>query len=214
VGRAEVLQSLLEAASEQAGYVTAAQATRLGIESYALTPLVNSGDLRRVRRGVYAMRHAGHRLEDEISAWLSVDRDRLPWERGDQPVAVVSHASAAGVHDLGTVIAQKPALTVPPEHRSASRGRAIDLHVAPLGREDWEWLRSEDVALPVTTPARTIIDLLLANEERSYLERSVREAIGDHDLTRDDLMTTARRRRRRSASLRGAVASLLDDASA
>jgi predicted transcriptional regulator of viral defense system len=213
MARADVLQALLEAASEQGGYVTAAQATRLGIEPYALTPLVSSGDLRRVRRGVYAMRHANHRLEDEIAAWLSVDRDRLPWERRDEAAAVVSHASAAGAHGLGTVIAQLPSLTVPPTHRSASRGKAIELHVAPLGRADWEWLRDEDVSLPVTTPARTIVDLLLANEERSYLERSVREAMTEDDLTRDDLIATARRRRRRSASLVRGVSSLLDDAS-
>lgn len=212
MAREDALPVLLEAASEQAGYVTARQAARLGVEQSRLARLTATEDLRRVRWGVYAMRHAHHRLEDEISAWLSVDRERLPWERDAKPVAVLSHASAAGLHDLGTVIPQEPALTVPPEHRSATRAKGIELHVARLSAGDWTWMRPEGVRLPVTTPSRTIVDLVLSGEETSYVERAIADALADRRLTPRDLVETARRRKTRTAALTRRVTRLLEAA--
>jgi predicted transcriptional regulator of viral defense system len=214
MAREDVLPVLLEAASEQGGYVTARQAARLGIERSRLARLTETEDLRRVRWGVYAMRHAHHRLEDEIAAWLSIDRERLPWERGDEPVAVLSHASAAGLQDLGTLIPGYPALTVPPERRSATRGKDLDLHVAPLAAEDWTWLRSEEVRLPATTPARTIVDLILSGEELGYIERAVSEGLTSRRLTPQDLVETAERRKKRTGALAQRVRRLLEAAAA
>jgi predicted transcriptional regulator of viral defense system len=209
--RASYLDSLVEIANEQGGYVTAAQGARIGVPQAQLARLAESGDLRRVRWGVYAMRHAQHRLEDEISAWLALDRERLPWQRGREPAAVLSHASAASLHNLGTVIPQLPALTVPPARRRSSRGKGIDLHVAPLSDKDWEWLRiDEAVRLPVTTPSRTIVDLIAIGEEPSYIARAIRESLHDGRLSRDDLMGAAERRKARNAALRRRVRAVLD----
>ena len=212
--RQEVLPALLEVASEQGGYVTTRQAARFGIQPNRLAQLAQSGDVRRVRWGVYAMRHAHHRLEDEISAWLSVDRERLPWERDDEAIVVLSHASAAALHDLGTVIPRLPSLTVPPENRGATRGTEIELHVAPLPRADWSWVRSHDVQLPTTTPSRTIVDLLLSGEELSYVQRAISEAIVDGRVTPEELLDTARRRKSRTAGLTQRLTSLLEAAAA
>ena len=212
--RQEVLPALLEVASDQGGYVTTRQAARFDVEPNRLAQLAQSGDVRRVRWGVYAMRHAHHRLEDEISAWLSIDRERLPWERDDEPIAVLSNSSAASLHDLGTVIPRLPSLTVPPAHRGATRGTDIEIHVAPLPSADWSWMRSDDVRLPVTTPSRTIIDLLLAGEELSYVQRAIAEAMADGRVTPDELLETARRRKSRTAGLTQRVASLLEAAAA
>jgi hypothetical protein len=83
--RKNALNALGEIASEQAGYATAAQALRLGLEHDDLARLVRAGDLRRVRHGVDAMRHAQRTHEEEIAAWLSLERNSLPWERrGDR----------------------------------------------------------------------------------------------------------------------------------
>jgi predicted transcriptional regulator of viral defense system len=210
VAREDVLPVLLEVASEQAGYVTASQAARLGIEPSRLSRLTATGDLRRIRWGVYAMRHAQHRLEDEIGAWLSIDRERLPWERIRDAVAVVSHASATGIHGLGTLIPQHPAITVPPEHRNSTRAKDIELHVAPLSLHDWTWLPSDGVSLPVTTASRTIVDLLLAGEEPSYVERALEDALAEERLTPEELLETARRRRKRTAGLTKRVATMLE----
>lgn len=207
------LQTLLEVGSEQGGYVTAQQAVRLGVERSRLSRLQGSGDLRGVRWGVYAMRHAHHRFEDEIGAWLSVDRERMPWERDEEAVAVLSHTSAAALHDLGTIIPEIPALTVPARHRSASRGAGIELHVAPLVQQDWLWFRAEDISLPVTTPARTIVDLLVAGEEASYVTRGTAEALADQRTTAEEIIETARRRRRRNETLVRRTTQLLESVS-
>jgi predicted transcriptional regulator of viral defense system len=205
---------LLEAASDQAGYVTTRQAARFGVEPTTLARLTETDDLRRIRWGVYAMRHAHHRLEREIGAWLAVDRERLPWERGDDPAAVVSHASAAGIQDLGTVIPRRPTLTVQPERRSATRAKDIELHVAPLAADDWNWVRVDGIRLPVTTPARTIVDLLLSGEEPSYVERAIAEALADGRVTEEDLLAAAARRKPRTATLTKRLRSMVEAAAA
>ena len=213
VTRASDLDSLLEAATEQGGYVTAAQANRLGVDNLALHRMTQVGDLRRVRQGVYALRHARHRLEDVISAWLAVDRRRLPWERNTEPVAVLSHATAASLHNLGTIIPQRPALTVSPRSRSTSSARGIELHVARLADRDWMWLSVDNgLRLPTTTPARTIVDLVLAGEEPSYITRTINEALADDRLSPDELIAAAARRKQRSATLTRRVKALLPHA--
>lgn len=213
MARIDALPALLEAASDQGGYVTTRQAARLGVEPSRLARLTETDDLRRIRWGVYAMRHAHHRLEREIGAWLAVDRDRLPWERGDDPAAVVSHASSAGIQDLGTLIPRRPTLTVPPERRSATRAKDIELHVAPLAAEDWSWMRMDGIRLPVTTPARTIVDLLLSGEEPSYVERAIAEGLADGRLTEEELIAAAERRKPRTATLTRRLRAMLDAAS-
>ena len=44
------------------------------------------------------------RYEDEIAAWLHFERDRLPWSWIEPPSSVLSHASAAALRRLGTII--------------------------------------------------------------------------------------------------------------
>jgi hypothetical protein len=68
------------------------------------------------------------------------------------------------------------------------------------------------VRLPVTTPARTIVDLVIAKEEPSYVERAIREALGDRRLNREDLLQTAQRRRKRHAGLVAELTRMLDSA--
>ena len=206
------MTSLLEIAAEQGGYVAAGQAARLGVEQSRLSRLAESGDLRRVRWGVYAMRHAHHRLEAEIGAWLSIDRERLPWERNGAAVAVLSHATAASIHGLGTLIPREPTITVPPERRSATRGKNIELHVASLAPPDWNWFRAEDIRLPVTSPARTIVDLILLGEELSYVQRAIAEALADGGMKADELIDAATRRKSRTTTLVAQVKRLLKDA--
>jgi predicted transcriptional regulator of viral defense system len=163
-----------------------------------------------VRQGVYALRHARHPLEDAITSWLAVDRARLPWERGKEAVAVLSHATAASLHNLGTITPQRPALTVQPRLRSTSRARGIELHVARLEPQDWMWLRADNaLLLPTTTPARTIVDLVTAGEETSYVIRTIREALEDDRLSPQELVAAARRRKQRSAALTKRVEALL-----
>lgn len=173
--RSEKLDRLSEVSSDQGGYLTTSQAERVGVDRKELAELTETRDLRRVRRGAYAAR--GHRnpSEDEIAAWLSIDRAVFPWEWAtDTPQAILSHRRAAAIRHLATVIPALPALTV---RGHPSRDRDLELHTAALAEPDRCWHGLEGgVRVPVTTPARTVVDLALAGEgPPSYLQRALRE---------------------------------------
>lgn len=207
--RHEALEALLEAASEQGGYVTAAQATRLGLARDDIARLVESRDLQRVRRGVFRMRHAQTQHEDDIAAWLHFERDRLPWERRGATNVVLSHESAAALHRLGTIIPQRPTVTVLPYSGRSPHVTDIVVRRAPLRDDDWAWSDIGQVELPVTTPARTIVDLLLDKQEPSYVLRATSEALAESLTSRDEMMDAARHRKSRAGALQARMASLL-----
>lgn len=174
MGRQANLRQLSEIADDQGGYLTTAQAARRGVTPVALHRLVASEDLRRVRRGVYAMRGIEHPFEQAAAAWLTVDRERLPWERAREGggVAVLSHASAASIRHLGTIVPERPALTV--SHRTQPPG--IEIHTRHLPPSQWERLPvGNGLILPVTTAERTIIDLLADGHEPDHVQRAVNE---------------------------------------
>jgi predicted transcriptional regulator of viral defense system len=208
--RDEALQALLEAANEQGGYVSGQQAKRLGVGRKAIDRLVEAGDLQRVRRGVYRMRHAQSRFEDEVAAWLHLQRDLLPWERRGEPWAVLSHESAAGFHRLGTIIPGRPTFTALRAQRTTAADDLV-LHHMQITDQDWTWERDETMRLPVTTPARTIVDLMLSREEPSYIMRATREALARGQTTPEKLRDTARHRKSNSRAIEGRVALLLDE---
>jgi hypothetical protein len=208
--RSDALGAVLEAASEQGGYVTSGQAIRLGLARDDVARLVRSNDLRHVRRGVFAMRHADDLHADEIAAWLHFARDRLPWERADPPRAVLSHSSAAALRGLGTIIPARPVVTLtsgrPPHVKD------IETHRLSLRHEDWNWLDLGPVRLPVTTPSRTIVDLLLDGEEPSYVERAVAEALQRGIADPTSIMDAAQHRKGPSKALERRTAELLEQA--
>ena len=160
-----------------------------------LVKLADRGFLRRVRRGVYRsdLGRASSLREETIAAWLELDGAVLPWERGVVR-AVISHASAASLLDIGSIVPGLPEITV----RRAVRRRAdVTIHVAPFASEDVTWLPlDEALRVPVTNAARTIIDLLLVDEETDYLERALREAFVDRRSARGALAGAASRRTR------------------
>jgi predicted transcriptional regulator of viral defense system len=172
--------------------------------------LVDSNDLQRVRRGVFRMRHAQSRNEDDIAAWLHFERDRLPWERRGKTNVVSSHESAAALHRLGTIIPQRPTVTLRSHSPQSPHVTDIDVRRAPLRDKDWAWLDLGALQLPVTTPARTIVDLLLDKQEPSYVSRATTEALARGLSTRDEIMDAARHRKSRTGALQKRTASLLD----
>jgi predicted transcriptional regulator of viral defense system len=210
VHRGEALEAVLEAASEQGGYVTAGQATRLGLARDDIARLADYGDLQRVRRGVFRMRHAPVLHEDEIAAWLHFERDRLPWERKRQTYVVLSHESAAGLRRLGTIVAERPTVTLLPASGRSPHVTDIAVRRAPLRDKDWAWSAVGALKLPVTTPARTIVDLLLDKHEPSYVVRAMNEAVAERLTTPAEIMDAARHRKKRTAGLEDRTAALLD----
>ena len=155
------------------------------------------------------MRHADERYEDEIATWLLFERDRLPWELAKRlPRAILSHASAAALQRFGTIIPARPVVTLTSGH--PPHVRDIEVHRVPLRPEDWMWLDLGSVKLPVTTPSRTIVDLLLEGQEPSYIERAVAEARRRGTADYESIMDAARHRKGPSAALERRTAKLLE----
>lgn len=207
--RSDALDALVEIASEQGGYLSSAQAGAVGLSRDDIARLVRSGDVHRVRRGVLRMRHADRRHEDEIAAWLHFERGRLPWDRRGHAEAVLSHDSAAALHGLGSIIPTHPTVTVSPRRRRATDLPDVNVHGLPLHDLDWSWLNVDGLELPVTVAARTIVDLVLAGHEPSYVRRAIAEATNDGRMTTRDLREAAARRRQRSQRLEAAINDLV-----
>jgi predicted transcriptional regulator of viral defense system len=212
MNRSTALETLTPIAAEQAGMVTSRQARRVGVPHMVMVQLSRAGDLRRLRRGVYAMAHgrATHPREDLLAAWLAVTGDELPWQRDATPRGIISHQTAAALHGLGTIIPGWPEITTA---RQAGQRPGIRFHTAPFDPEDWGWLDVGEIRVPVTTPGRTIVDLLLDGEELDYLERAVAQAFPGPEEAIDALVSVAHRRRRptRTAKLIENLRSLVAD---
>jgi predicted transcriptional regulator of viral defense system len=199
VGRADALKALSPIAAEQGGLVSAAQVVLAGVTRNQLSDLAADGDLRHLRRGVYCLGPAATdaELEDIASAWLAIAGRSLPWQRTGAPDAVVSHRSAAQLLGFGTTIADLPELT---QARQRSRRTDMVIHPARLGSDDWTWRQIDSgMHLPVTTPARTIVDLLLDGESVGEVEGALRRAFADPQAARPDLLAALSRRRKPGA---------------
>jgi predicted transcriptional regulator of viral defense system len=141
-------QSLYGIATKQRGLFSAAQARVAGLTYHELVRAELTGEVRRVRRGVYAVEGTPRSPWDDIMAAALAAG----------PAAVVSHGSAAAVHRFEFAGGgEQVELTVPRAARDArSRPRGVTVH---RSRD----LSSLDVLVKngvlVTSQARTLVDL-------------------------------------------------------
>jgi predicted transcriptional regulator of viral defense system len=204
VDRAEIIRRISDVAREQAGYVTSAQASELGLGTHDLVRLADQQDLRRVAWGVYALPgiFPGPR-EPTIAAWLRLVGPRVPWISAT-PTAVASHATAAALRHLGTLQDDVPTFTVA-KRRHQPSDDSLHIHVTQLDSADWAWEDlPEGIRLAVTTPARTIVDLAWAGEDHDHVLDTMDEALTAGLTTRDELWQAFDRRRRRGGRGKGA----------
>jgi len=170
--------------AEQWGMVTARQARLLGVDGVTVHRLKEAGLLEPVRRGVYAVTSAGaspHR--DEQAVWLSLRPDAAGWTRPklDPDGAVISHRSAARLHGLGEFVNGRVELTVP--RRRTMRDSAVLIHQANLNDAEVTVVDG----LPVTTPLRTICDLLDQHLDASHIATVIRQAVQAGQVGLDEL---------------------------
>ncbi|GAB2824384.1 hypothetical protein GCM10027073_62940 [Streptomyces chlorus] len=171
--RVEQLVTLSGVAADQWGLVTAAQAKALGLSAVQLMRLAEAGLLESVGRGVYALQAAGlpQHLEVKV-AWLRL-QPRVPaWERplGGRDSGVVSHASACRLHGLGDIPAPDVEISVP--RRRTTTEPFVRLRTASLEPADITVVDG----LPVTTAARTIVDLLRAKADGGHVGGVIADA--------------------------------------
>jgi len=131
-------------AARQHGVVSRGQLRDLGLADSAIGYRVSSGRLHRVHRGVFAV---GHRRLPSLGAWSAA-------VLACGPGAVLSHAAAAALWDMRRSAASSVDVTIRRTGRLTRPG--IRIH-RPRTMPENETSAREGI--PVTTPARTILDM-------------------------------------------------------
>ncbi len=160
-------EGLYRLAEAQAGYFTTQEAVGCGMDRSTLRHHARPGGrYERVRRGLYRLRQfPSTPHEHVVAAWLPLR----------QAEAVVSHESALELHDLSDVIPDAVHLSLPRSERGQRRRSGVQLHALnrpPKGSEV-----TYVGALPVTNPARTIVDLLETGAQPEQVEMAIQQAL-------------------------------------
>lgn len=190
------LDSLAPLAAEQDGYFTTAQARTRGVDDSRLVRLVEEGFLERIMHRVYRVA-VGVPVSPRIRAdlyvkYLALDDRRLPWDGETKPRVVVSHESAAELRHIGNLPADEARFTS--ESRRTTTIPAVRIATALLPAEEWEYI--EGGRVPVTTAARTIVDLALGSVGRDYVARAAEDALRSRTMTLGELRAVIERRDR------------------
>jgi Transcriptional regulator, AbiEi antitoxin len=169
---------------DQWGLITTAQAHNAGLSSQQLARFADTGVLERLRHGVYRVVGAPPNLNDDLrAAWLAFAPARTAQERlADPDVEVVSHRSAAVVHQLGDLDADRLEFTT--SARKQTRDSQVCFHRRRLGVGEWTLVDG----LPVTTVLATIGDLAAARLDGGHLAGVVRDAVTTHHVDVDEVV--------------------------
>jgi Transcriptional regulator, AbiEi antitoxin len=172
VNSVEVIARLSGLAAGQWGLLTAAQAERGDVTRSQLARLADAGILERLERGVYANTSSTDENRTLRAAWLALDPARTAEERLADPVrsGVISHTSAASLHNLGDLLDDEPEITY--SHRKQTR-RGIRVHRGDLTDGDVTLVGG----LPTTTVERTLADLLRDGHDQEHLAQMVGQGV-------------------------------------
>ncbi|MGW6936439.1 type IV toxin-antitoxin system AbiEi family antitoxin domain-containing protein [Lentzea sp. NPDC054927] len=168
----------------QWGMVTTQQALRAGVGDVTLHRLKTVGLLEGVRRGVYASTSAEESdARAEQAAWLALRPEVAGWARPklDPDGGVISHQSAARLHNIGDLVNAHVEITVP--RRRTTRDPGVRLRRGVLTDADVMILNG----LPVTTPMRTIYDLLGQHIDAGHVATIIRQAVEAGQVRLDEL---------------------------
>jgi very-short-patch-repair endonuclease len=168
-------------AVRQHGVVSTEQLREVGFSETMVLKRCRAGRLHRIHRGVYAVGHRGLTAEGRwMAAALALGGD-----------AVVSHRSAAALWGLLPTPEGPVDLSLPSRNGRRKR-QGIRIH-RPMSLAPGEQTRQRGI--PVTSPARTIVDLgsvVTARELRQAIRQA--DALGlpvgadiTHDRTRSEL---------------------------
>lgn len=170
------LLDLAELASEQWGLVTTAQAASVGTSPQMMARWGNAGALLRLSHGVYKIAGSSYdALDDLRAAWLMLAPSQTAAERiRIAPIdAVVSHQSAARVHNLGDLSSDTHLFTVQNRKQSRRPDVVIRRRSGGIDPDSWRLVNG----LPTTTVLATIADLAADHVDGGHLAGVVRDAI-------------------------------------
>lgn len=165
---------LADIAAAQWGLLTTRQAGTVNVTPQELSRMATQGILDRLQHGIYRLAGVPHDPNVEMkAAWLALEPGATAADRvaRPDPTGVVSHRSAAKLHNIGDLDADINEFTVNTTKRT--RHPAARIHTQPLNRADWTLV----AGMPTTTIPRTIRDLAAANTDGGHLAGVVRDAI-------------------------------------
>src|SRR6266850_6795380 len=156
---------LYETGLAQEGHFTTQQALDAGYSSHLLLKYLDCGNITRVRRSVYLLKHfPPGQQEDLVVLWLWSDRE-----------GVFSHETALMLHELSDVLPARAHLTLPAKWRNRRLRvpNGVVLHYADVPKPDRAWVG----AVPVTSPARTLADCAADDVSPEFLSSAVAQAL-------------------------------------
>jgi very-short-patch-repair endonuclease len=157
----QVDREIARLAARQHGVVATKQLAELGLPQRAVSHRAAAGRLHRIHRGVYAV---GHPVLPRYARWMAA-------VLAAGPGAALSHASAAALWEIRPSEATRIDVSVP---TAAGRAKRPGLRVHRAGARHSDETTHHH-AIPVTTPARTLLDLA-ASLPRRALERALDQA--------------------------------------
>lgn len=188
----------LDELSASEGVFTTAQAARMGVTRNALSRAVASGRAVRLLQGAYRLAGVPSKPTDELAAvWKLTNPTRFTWERmRDWDGIVVGGSSAAALLGIGDLYLSPYRIYAP--RRINSRIRCASFGRREIEAADVTWISG----LPVTKPARTLVDLALDHEDPSLLENALVDAShGNLDFDRLDTLVSEQTSHRNSVEL-------------
>ena len=157
--RERLIPRIAVLARQQHGVVSRAQLREIGLTDNGIARRIRAGTLHRLHAGVYAV---GHTALGARGRWMA-------GVLAAGPCAALSHHSAAALWELRAVHPVDVHVTVP---RTGSRARpGLRIHRSGTFHDEVSMRHG----IPVTTPARTLLDLAATLAERD-LQRTLDEA--------------------------------------
>lgn len=182
----EATEIVSDLAAQQWGLLTAAQARNAGVATFMLSRLVDRGIIVRIRHGVYASSSTPWGPTLEVRAqWLALEPTVMAADRRkeDENAVVVSHESAAELHGIGDMPSNT--ITFTTTHRRQTKQPGVRFYTATLTADEINYQEG----LPVTTVARTVLDLARAGHEPGHLSDMITDAIANRLTTKDEVAT-------------------------
>jgi predicted transcriptional regulator of viral defense system len=174
-------QQLYDIADSQCGMFTAKQAASVGYSTRLQTYHVQTEDWQREWRGIYRLRFYPDLGPRDFMTWYLWSCDR-----SGNPEGVYSHDTALELHELSNWSGNRLHMTVPKDFKRRVVPKALKLHTGEL--RHFEITRASRV--PVTTPTRTILDLMQANSiPRHHLIEALQDGRKRGLITQSDIMS-------------------------
>lgn len=179
--------TIRELAARQHGVVAREQLVRAGVPDHKIEYRLKTGRLQRLYRAVYRVGPVAGAREREMAAVLACGE-----------TAVLSHDSAAATWELAPAQGDGAAVHVSVQGGCRAPGRGVRVHrVGPLATDEITRLDG----IPITTPARTLLDLA-AHANEGALERALARADRAGAVDRESIERLLARRPRRPGARR------------